>query len=176
MTQHGQASDNYPAVRPVTQVPQPNSTTIAAIALQCDGTIAVTARLSGLGGTMNRPLEHVRVLLVEDDPISALDLSLTLETAGATIIGPAHNVASAIALLQDRPFDVAVLDHLIVGGDSLPVAEELSRRGVQFLFHTSHRGALPQRFPHARVIDKPSRSGELVAAVEDLIKASRQTE
>lgn len=125
---------------------------------------------------MDRPLENVRVLLVEDDPVIALDLSLTLEEAGATIIGPAHNVASAIALLQERPVDVAVLDHLIVGGDSLPVAHELSRLGLQFLFHTSYRGELPQKFPRATVIDKPSRSGELEAAVAALFKASRQTE
>jgi DNA-binding response OmpR family regulator len=101
---------------------------------------------------MNRPLENIRVLLVEDDPIIALDLRQTLESAGATVIGPAHDVASATALMQNNRFDVAVLDHLIVGGDSLPVANELSRQGVQFLFHTSHRGILPQKFPNAPMI------------------------
>lgn len=125
---------------------------------------------------MNRPLENVRVLLVEDDPIIALDLRQTLEAAGATVIGPAHDVAAATALMQNNPFDLAVLDHLIVGGDSLPVADELARRGLRFLFHTSHRGLLPQKFPHAPVIDKPSRSGELVAAVVALVNASRQIE
>jgi CheY-like chemotaxis protein len=125
---------------------------------------------------VNRPLENVRVLLVEDDPIIALDLRQTLETAGATVIGPAHDVAAVTALMQYNPFDVAVLDHLIVGGDSLPVADDLARRGLRFLFHTSHRGMLPQKFPHAPVIDKPSRSGELVAALAALVKASRQIE
>ena len=78
--------------------------------------------------------------------------------------------------MQNNPFDLAVLDHLIVGGDSLPVADELARRGLRFLFHTSHRGLLPQKFPHAPVIDKPSRSGELVAAVVALVNACRQIE
>lgn len=121
---------------------------------------------------MNRPLQNVRVLLVEDDPIIALDLRETLEAAGATIIGTAHDVASATALMQHKLFDVAVLDHLIMGGDSLSVADELCRRGLRFLFHTSHRGMLPQKFPNIPVIDKPSRSGELVAAVTALLKAS----
>ena len=125
---------------------------------------------------MNRLLENLRILLVEDDPIIALDLRQTLEAAGATVIGPAPDVASATALLQNRPFDVAVLDHLIVGGDSLPVADELSRRGVRFLFHTSHRGMLAQRFPGAPLIDKPSRAGELVAAVAALVNVSGQIE
>ena len=74
------------------------------------------------------------------------------------MIGVAHDVASATSLMQDGAFDVAVLDHLIVGGDSLPVARELKRRGVRFLFHTSHRGTLAELFPDAPLIDKPSRS------------------
>jgi DNA-binding response OmpR family regulator len=122
-----------------------------------------------LGALMNRPLENVRVLLVEDDPIIALDLRNTLELAGATVVGTAHDVASAATLLQNTPFDVAVLDHLIVGGDSVPVGNELFRRGLRFLFHTSHRGQLREQFPHAPVIDKPSRPGELVAAVRSLV-------
>ena len=122
---------------------------------------------------MNKPLQHVRILLVEDDPIIALDLRETLEAAGATVIGPAPDAASALTILHDRTFDPAVLDHLIVGGDSVPVANELARRGVHFLFLTSHRGQLAQTFPDAPVIDKPSRPGELVAAIEALVKASR---
>ena len=124
---------------------------------------------------MNR-LEQVRILLVEDDPIIALDLRETLEAAGATVIGPARDAGSALAMLQDHAFDAAVLDHLIVGGDSVPVADQLARRGVHFLFHTSHRGHLSQKFPGVPVIEKPSRPGELVAAIEALVKASRQSQ
>ena len=118
---------------------------------------------------MHQPLENLRILLVEDDPIIALDLRQTLEDAGAAVIGPAPDPVSAMALLHGNAFDVAVLDHLIVGGDSLAVADELFRRGVRFLFHTSHRGTLAQRFPQAPVINKPSRAGELVAAVRTLL-------
>ncbi len=110
-----------------------------------------------------------------NNPIIALDLRETLEAAGATVIGPAPDAASALTMLQDRTFDAAVLDHLIVGGDSVPVADALARRGVRFLFHTSHRGQLQQRFPGAPVIDKPSRPGELVATIKALVDASRQS-
>jgi DNA-binding response OmpR family regulator len=122
---------------------------------------------------MSRLLENVRVLLVEDDPIIGLDIRATLEEEAAIVIGPAHDLASATLLLQRGAFDVAVLDHLIVGGDSLPIADELARRGSRFLFHTSHRGNLQERYPDAPVIDKPSRPGELVAAVRALVDTSR---
>jgi len=124
------------------------------------------------GGIVDKPLDNVRVLLVEDDPIIALDLSHILELAGAIVVGPAHDLVSASALLTANAIDVAVLDHLIVGGDSIPVAKELSRRGLGFVFHTSHRGMLPQQFPDTPVIDKPSRPGELVTALKSLVQTS----
>jgi CheY-like chemotaxis protein len=126
-----------------------------------------------MGPLVSGPLKDVRVLLVEDDPIIALDIRGTLEAVGAVVVGPARDVASATVFMQSGSFDVAVLDHLIVGGDSLPVADELVRRGLRFLFHTSHRGKLPERYPDAPVIDKPSRPGELVAAVRALVDTSR---
>ena len=35
-------------------------------------------------------LEGIRVIVVEDDPIIALDVRATLERAGATVVGTAH--------------------------------------------------------------------------------------
>lgn len=118
---------------------------------------------------MAPPLADIRVLLVEDDPIIGLDLVATLEAAGASVIGPAHDKAGALALLEGSSVDVAVLDHLIIGGDSLPIADRLVQRGVVFLFHTSHRGTLQHMYRNVPIIDKPSRPGELVAAIKTLI-------
>src|SRR4051794_11150369 len=99
---------------------------------------------------------------IRDDPIIGLDLRETLERAGAVVLGPAHDVAGALARLEKSPVDVAVLDNLIIGGDSLPIAERLAQCGVAFLFHTSHRGDLRKRYPAVPILDKPSRPGELV--------------
>ena len=65
---------------------------------------------------MALPLQNIRVLLVEDDPIIGLDLRQTLEAAGALVFGPAHDIHGAMALLDTSPVEVAVLDNLIVGG------------------------------------------------------------
>jgi two-component system, response regulator PdtaR len=121
---------------------------------------------------MALPLQHVRVLLVEDDPIIGLDLRQTLEAAGAPVFGPVHDVAGAMSLLETSPVDVGVLDNLIVGGDSVPIADFLMQCGVAFLFHTSHRGELGKRYPSVPIIDKPSRPGELVKALRALLGRS----
>jgi DNA-binding response OmpR family regulator len=114
-------------------------------------------------------LENIRVLIVEDDPIIGLDLSDTIAAAGAVVVGPAHDVRSALAILESAPVDAAVLDHVIVGGDSRPIADFLARRGVAFLFHTSHRGDLPTRYPSVVILDKPSRPEELVRSLKALV-------
>jgi len=112
------------------------------------------------------PLEQVRVLLVEDDPIIGLDLRQTLEAAGAIVLGPAYDVDGALALLDCSQVDVGVLDNLIIGGDSRPIADVLSQRGVIFVFNTSHRGDLKNHYPAVPIIDKPSRLGELVRILQ----------
>jgi DNA-binding response OmpR family regulator len=127
----------------------------------------------GLAGvSMTAPLDHVRILLVEDDPIIGLDLRDMLEAAGAVVLGPAYDSASALTLLGEGPVDLAVLDNIIVGGDSTPVADALIQQGVPFLFHTSQRGTLDERYPQVPIIDKPSRPGELVAALHSLVPRS----
>ena len=124
------------------------------------------------GEPMALPLAGLRLLLVEDDPIIGLDLRHTLEAAGAVVLGPAHDVAGALALLGTQPVDIGVLDNLVMGGDSLPIADVLAQRGVPFLFHTSHRGGLRRRYPTVPIIDKPSRPGELVRSVRALTAMS----
>jgi DNA-binding response OmpR family regulator len=114
-------------------------------------------------------LDDIRVLIVEDDPIIGLDLSDTIAAEGAIVLGPAHDVRSALALLESAPVDAAVLDHVIVGGDSRPIADLLVERGVAFLFHTSHRGDLGARYPSVTILDKPSRPDELVRSLKALV-------
>jgi DNA-binding response OmpR family regulator len=119
---------------------------------------------------MPSALQNIRVLIVEDDPIIGLDLSETIAAAGALVLGPAHDVRSALTLIESSRVDAAVLDHVIVGGNSQPIADLLVRRGVAFLFHTSHRGDLPTRYPLVTIIDKPSRPDELVRSLRALVE------
>jgi CheY-like chemotaxis protein len=118
---------------------------------------------------MSLPLQGVRVLLVEDDPIIGLDLAATLQAAGGRVFGPAFDAPCAIALLERSAVDVGVLDHLILGGESTPVADLLEQRKVPFLFHTSYRGALAKLYPSAPILDKPSQPGHLVRALQRLL-------
>ena len=59
----------------------------------------------------------LRILVVEDDAIIALDIAGTLADAGATVIGPVYRVAPALDLLKTSTIDIAVLDYRLESDD-----------------------------------------------------------
>jgi DNA-binding response OmpR family regulator len=113
-------------------------------------------------------LEGLRVLVVEDDPIIALDVVHHLREAGADVIGPSHSVRQALRLIESSTIDAAVLDYRLETETATPVAHRLTALGVPFLFHTSSRSRPEVEHPGVPVIDKPTRPGQLVAAIKAL--------
>jgi two-component system, response regulator PdtaR len=112
-------------------------------------------------------LSGVCVLVVEDEPIIALDLASMLEDAGAKVIGPALTLDEADRLSENGLIAVAVLDVRIRRGTIARVASKLSLRGVPIVFHTGHASAetLLARWPDSRVLVKPARPEDLLAAL-----------
>ena len=72
----------------------------------------------------------LRILVVEDDAIIALDIAGTLADAGATVIGPVYRVARALDLLETSAIDIAVLDYRLESETISPVADRLSTQGI----------------------------------------------
>jgi DNA-binding response OmpR family regulator len=115
-----------------------------------------------------QPLLQLRVLVVEDEPIIALDIAQTLSQAGADIVGPAHSVGQAMRLIEDKHPEAAVLDWRLERETSESIALRLTSLGVPFLFHTSSRGHPHLVFPGVPIVDKPTRPDQLVAALKAL--------
>ena len=119
---------------------------------------------------MNRLLQGLRVLVVEDEPIIALDLAQTLSDAGAVVTGPAHRVAAAMDFLDRATPDLAVLDWRLETETTSPVAHRLTALAVPFLFHTSSRGHPEAAHPGITIIDKPTRPEQLIDALSALTR------
>jgi len=77
-----------------------------------------------------------RVLLVENEALIALVLRDMLEELGFASVEHVVTLASAMASVQDRPPDIAVLDLHVTDGLTLPLAEVLARRGIRSIFVT----------------------------------------
>ena len=120
-----------------------------------------------------RSLRGRLILVVEDDPLIALDLKATLEHAGAVVLGPAGRLEQAMALVQTSLPVAAVLDVRLEVGTSLPLAAWLVERHVPFLFQTSDTTLIDPAYSAAPVLRKPLRPGQLVAVLAALLSKER---
>ena len=110
----------------------------------------------------------MRVIIVEDAILLAMELEAGLQEAGVEVVGSAALVDEAMELV-DTPMDAAVLDCNLNGESVIPVAEALAARGVPFLFATGYgesRGA-PEGFD-APIIRKPYDVAQITAALADI--------
>jgi len=92
------------------------------------------------------------VLIVEDDPIIALDFEDTILGFGVKGVRTAANVARALAMIADRTPDFALLDVGLVREKSFAIAERLDELKIPFIFVTGY--GVDVRLP-AALADKP---------------------
>lgn len=69
---------------------------------------------------MPSPESSRNILVVEDEWLIALDITMLIEEQGHTVIGPARNVAEATALIEANPIDAAFLDIWLGSEKSFP--------------------------------------------------------
>jgi DNA-binding response OmpR family regulator len=112
----------------------------------------------------------IRVLVVEDEPIIALDIRKQLANAGFEVLGPATSVANALPLVAEPGCDVAVLNVNLGNETSEPIARKLQASGKPFVVLSGYcRDDLPPSFNGATFLAKPVLADELVAAVRACI-------
>jgi DNA-binding response OmpR family regulator len=77
-----------------------------------------------------------RVLIVESDPVQAVNLEYIVSTAGCDVVGPAGRSEVALDLLRNTLVDAAILE---VGQDRsvFPVATALRKRKIPFIVTTA---------------------------------------
>lgn len=111
-----------------------------------------------------------RVLLVEDEPLIALDGEATLLSLGVGRIAIAHNVEQAQRIIDEGAVDAAILDLRLGADSSVVLAERLETMGVPFGFLTGYVGdSLPDRFKCRPYVAKPFSTGELTRLLNALL-------
>ncbi|WP_105382293.1 HWE histidine kinase domain-containing protein [Neorhizobium alkalisoli] len=119
-------------------------------------------------------LTDLEFLLVEDQMLIAADVEAMLADYGIAKVTTTPSAADAFRKLKDFTPDVAILDVNLGSDTSLPIAEELMRRDVPFIFATgySDRSIIPSSFS-APVVRKPYEAAALIGAVTKVL-ADRQ--
>jgi CheY-like chemotaxis protein len=131
----------------------------------------LAGRLIKTGENMEpAPLDRLPsdVLIVEDDPIIALDFEDTILGFGVAVVRTAGNVAKALEMIADRVPEFALLDVGLVREKSFAIAERLTALKIPFVFITGY-GAdvrLPPAFAVTPRLPKPCSSDALRAALK----------
>jgi two-component SAPR family response regulator len=123
--------------------------------------------MSGADDTRG-PLQGVRVLLLEDDPLIRLDLEVSLSELGASVMA-ASSVASALKLLAVPELDFAVLDFELGAETSEQVAAAAKDLNIPFVFlsgYSKHDGRFSE-WPDVEVLVKPISAEAIARHIRD---------
>ena len=118
-------------------------------------------------GSADGELAGLRVLVVEDEMITAFELADVLRAQGCIVLGPAKTVERALLVLEHEQPDIALLDINLGGQLVTPVAVQLRRRRVPFVLVTvNSRAALSAPvLREAPCVSKPVSYHGLVKAI-----------
>ncbi len=100
-------------------------------------------------------LQGCRVLVVEDEPLEALDYCDRLAEAGAEVVGPYASVVDALEAIGRQSVDVALLDYALADRNSQELQMALETRQIPFVVLTGYPRVLVRRSEQQIVLSKP---------------------
>jgi len=105
----------------------------------------------------------------------AMDVEATLADHGVKRVVTANSADEALAAIRRETPNVAVLDVNLGSGTSIPVAEELRRLDVPFIFATGYGDGqmIPAELRSAPIARKPYEGASLVALVARALRDSK---
>jgi CheY-like chemotaxis protein len=120
-------------------------------------------------------LAGARFLVVEDEPLVALDLAGGLREAGAEVVASTGSSKQALDIIKSHELDAALLDGNLNGRPVDEIAAALTRHNIPFMFVTGYgRDSLPQAFRAAPVLAKPFHQQQMLDAAAHLLERRGQ--
>ncbi|WP_293680223.1 response regulator [uncultured Phenylobacterium sp.] len=108
--------------------------------------------------------------MVEDEMLVALLLHDMLTDLGCLVVGPAASVAEALAMIETKPLDAAILDVNLEGQMSYPVADALIARSLPFVLSTGYASnRLQEGYRTLPALQKPYHATELREALASVL-------
>jgi hypothetical protein len=116
-------------------------------------------------------MSTLRLLIMEDEFIIALDLSNLAQDLGYAVLGPFATLVDGTRAIESIRPDAAILDVQLADGEVYPLADALMQMGVPLIFHSGHADqcGLLARYPGARSAGKPCPSSLLAEQLGEVI-------
>ncbi|MCF6368586.1 HWE histidine kinase domain-containing protein [Rhizobium halophilum] len=120
-------------------------------------------------------LSQVELLLVEDQMLIAADVEAILTEHGLTNVTTRPSVTEALRSLEHFNPHIAILDVNLGTGTSVPLAQELLRRSIPFVFATgySDRATIPDSID-VPVLRKPYEASMLIRTIKRVLGGTAQ--
>ncbi|GLK42403.1 MULTISPECIES: response regulator [Novosphingobium] len=116
----------------------------------------------------------MRILVVEDEPLVAMELIMEIEDGGCVAIGPATSCEQALAMIREAGPDLALLDGNLNGEKIDPVADALAARDTPFAFVSGYdREHLPQSHADRPMLNKPFVVADVRAMLLQLAESAK---
>jgi CheY-like chemotaxis protein len=109
-----------------------------------------------------------RILVVEDDPVVAIDYYFQLKALGAAQVLEPSNRA-ALGYLADHAVDAAIVDFTLRDGCCLPVLDALTAKRIPFIVISGDTFAMRNVTTNAPVLSKPVTSTEVYEALSAVL-------
>jgi len=122
-------------------------------------------------------IEPLKVLIVEDEALLAMELESLVEEAGHSVVGWATSSAEAKTMVNAIEADIAFVDiHLSDGPSGVDVAEYIGeKKSSMVVFMTANPKRIPDHFAGAiGVIAKPYTMNGLTSALRYLQEGVRR--
>ncbi|SMQ74655.1 Response regulator receiver domain-containing protein [Altererythrobacter xiamenensis] len=114
-------------------------------------------------------------LILEDEPLIAMDLKMAFEDAGYAAVTTIDN-SEAISCIEQSNIEGAILDVSLGGGETCrKTADCLSERKIPFILHTGDLDRVGEslRAIDAPVIAKPRPADDVIAALLTLLGSTK---
>ena len=116
-------------------------------------------------------LADKHVLIVEDEPLVAMEFASNLAGAGAHVVGRCATVREALAVLKasdDRsPIDAAVVDFVLADRNSEPLQRALKQRHIPFVVVSAYPRPLVRTEVSEHILQKPVSAEALCSKLRD---------
>jgi AmiR/NasT family two-component response regulator len=117
------------------------------------------------------PLEPLRIIIADDEPIIRMDLRRTLENMGHVVIGEAGDGAQAVEITRELKPDIAILDIKMPEMDGIEAAKLISTESLApvLLLTAYSQKDLVERARDAGVfayLVKPFKEADLTPAID----------
>ena len=135
--------------------------------------LSISAHAQVRGQTDGRIFEGRMILIVEDEPLLAMELETNLNALGCKTLRSAATLNAAKAAIGDSGCDAALVDVNLGGRQADELAVALTRKNIPFAFVTGYgREGLPAGFKEVAILSKPFAKEELLVVLAQLLQLS----